>query len=77
MHIKGISFVSNKNNKKYLKEIIKEKQHSNDFLQSILDSVPDAMITINSDAKIHSLNPAAEKMFGYQENEVLVQYLLN
>jgi PAS domain S-box-containing protein len=39
-------------------------------IQSIVDSVVDAIITINGDGTVESLNAAAEKMFGYTADEV-------
>ena len=39
-------------------------------LQSILDTVPDAMIVIDEDGLIRDFSPAAERMFGWQNDEV-------
>lgn len=40
-------------------------------LQSILSTIPDAMVVIDRRARILSLSSAAEKMFGYAEHEVI------
>lgn len=40
-------------------------------LQSILNTVPDAMIVIDSSGSINSFSTAAENLFGYSANEVL------
>lgn len=40
-------------------------------LQSILDTVPDAMIVIDAAANIESFSNAAERMFGYNADEIL------
>jgi len=40
-------------------------------LQSILDTVPDAMIVIDTEGKIHSFSTAAERLFGYRPIEVI------
>lgn len=40
-------------------------------LRSILDTVPDAMIVIDSKGLIGSFSAAAERLFGYDRNEVL------
>ena len=42
-------------------------------LQSIVNAIPDAIITINRDGIIDFFNPAAERMFGYRADEVLGQ----
>ena len=39
-------------------------------LQSILDTVPDAMIVVDAEANIESFSNAAERMFGYNADEV-------
>jgi two-component system sensor kinase FixL len=39
-------------------------------LQSILDTVPDAMIVIDERGAIHSFSTAAERLFGYRAAEV-------
>jgi two-component system sensor kinase FixL len=39
-------------------------------LQSILDTVPDAMIVIDAEGTIESFSNAAERLFGYQAEEV-------
>lgn len=40
-------------------------------VSSILNSVQDAIITINTDGIIESVNPATEKMFGYHSSELI------
>ncbi|MCF8707687.1 PAS domain-containing sensor histidine kinase [Rhizorhapis sp. SPR117] len=40
-------------------------------LRSILDTVPDAMVVIDQRGIIQSFSTAAERLFGYAENEVL------
>lgn len=42
-------------------------------LRSILDTVPDAMIVIDTHAIIHSFSKAAERLFGYNSAEVIGQ----
>jgi two-component system sensor kinase FixL len=39
-------------------------------LQSILDTVPDAMIVIDEQGAVHSFSAAAERLFGYRAAEV-------
>jgi two-component system sensor kinase FixL len=40
-------------------------------LQSILDTVPEAMIVIDERGVVHSFSSAAERLFGYAADEVL------
>ena len=40
-------------------------------LRSILETVPDAMIVIDEDGRILSFSTAAERMFGFKEEELL------
>lgn len=42
-------------------------------LESILDTVPDAMVVIDRVGRIHSFSRAAERLFGYASQEVLEQ----
>ena len=41
------------------------------LLRSVIDTAPDAIITIESDGRIRSFSPAAERMFGYDAEEVV------
>lgn len=49
-----------------------EREHQ---LQTVVDTVVDAIITINAEGKIESFNHAAEELFGYLEHEVQNQSL--
>lgn len=51
------------------------RQVSDQSIQAIANSVQDAVILMDSDGRISLWNPAAEKMFGYRQNEVLGQQL--
>ncbi|WP_447954095.1 PAS domain-containing sensor histidine kinase [Sphingopyxis chilensis] len=46
-------------------------QTSETHLRSILDNVPDAMVVINERGSIQSFSAAAERLFGYEESDVL------
>jgi PAS domain S-box-containing protein len=50
---------------------ITEKAKSEAQLQSILNVVPDAIITIDEQGLIASFSPAAEKIFGYTATEIV------
>lgn len=41
------------------------------FVTSVLDSMLDAVITINAQGVVQSMNRAGEKMFGYTANEII------
>lgn len=43
------------------------------YLQSILNTVPDAMISIDERGQVLSFNPAAERLFGFPSNEICGQ----
>ena len=51
------------------RHVIEREAH----LQSILDTVPDAMIVISDKGIVQSFSPAAERMFSYSRDEVLGQ----
>lgn len=40
-------------------------------LKSILNTIPDAMIVIDEQGSMQSFSPAAERLFGYQADEVI------
>jgi two-component system sensor kinase FixL len=42
-------------------------------LQSILDAVPDALVTVDEDGRIESFGAAASRLFGYDEAELVGQ----
>ena len=40
-------------------------------IRSIIENILDGMITVDENGMICSINPAAERMFGYRENEMV------
>lgn len=52
-------------------EFVHQARQEADRLHSILDTAVDGIITIKSDGAIEKFNRAAERIFGYQENEVV------
>ncbi len=63
-----------------LTEVIQERTRAADELekkerqlQGLIDCVPDGVITITEDRLISGFSPAAQKMFGYNEQEILGQ----
>ena len=51
--------------------VLRERQNAR--YHAIVDSAPDAMITINPDRTIQWMNGAAEKVFGYAHDQLLGQ----
>jgi two-component system sensor kinase FixL len=51
--------------------IAEQAQEREARLRSILETVPDAIITIDETGAIESFSPAAERLFGYAESEVI------
>jgi two-component system sensor kinase FixL len=43
------------------------------LLHSVIDTAPDAIITIESDGQVRSFSPASERLFGYRAEEVIGQ----
>ena len=41
------------------------------LLQTIIETSPDGIITIDASGAIESFNPASEELFGYGEDEVI------
>ncbi len=56
-----------------LKQIKGELEKSQDQLQAIIHNVMDGIITINESGEMQGFNPAAEKIFGYTQQEVVGQ----
>ncbi len=52
-------------------DALNEVEQSNAILQSILTTIPDAMIAIDEQGTIILFSKMAEQMFGYQESEIL------
>jgi len=57
----------------HIEQTAKELKEQKDFLQSILETIPDAIITIDETGKIQMVNAAMEKIFGYSAAELLGQ----
>lgn len=53
---------------KTLFDRLKESEEQN---RAILENVVDAILTINEDAIVQSMNPSAERIFGYNRSEVI------
>lgn len=51
--------------------LLKETQEAHAKVQAIITNIFDAVIIINEQGVIESLNPAAEKIFGYSESDII------
>ena len=51
-------------------------QWLNDYAPQILDAVVDAILTIDCEGNIQSVNLATLKLFGYRENELIGEQLV-
>ncbi len=60
-----------KKSKEDHEQAIKTAQHSESINRAIINTMADAVITINDHGNIESFNPAAERIFGYDSSEVL------
>jgi PAS domain S-box-containing protein len=59
----------------HLEELVKERTirlaESESRVRTIMDSMLDGLVTINTNSVIEAFNPAAEKIFGYSAQEVI------
>lgn len=55
----------------FLRTQLSESREFLNHLRTVLETVVDGIITIDSHGLIQSFNPAAEKLFGYQAQEVM------
>jgi len=69
----GTQIIATVCNIQSLKSVEKELEESEAHKQAILESSVDGIITINEKGLIQSFNKAAQKIFGYHENEVVGQ----
>ena len=60
-----------------LKQAQQELRKREQRLRSVLDAAADAIITVNSNARILSFNPAAEAMFGHETREIMGQGIVD
>ena len=55
----------------HLKQVKGELETSQSQLQAIIRNVMDGIVTVNASGEIQGFNPAAEKIFGYTQQETL------
>ncbi len=56
-----------------LKNAVRELEHSEARTRAILDAAVDAILTIETNGRVESMNPAAERLFGFPSPEVIGQ----
>ncbi len=56
-----------------IRKAIQELEHSEARTRAILDAAVNAILTIDPSGLVESMNPAAERLFGYPSNEVVGQ----
>ena len=56
-----------------LAEVLKKLAHEKERAEITLNSISDAVITVNASGTVKSFNPAAEKLFGYTADQVVDQ----
>ncbi|GJL78898.1 MAG: hypothetical protein NPINA01_18870 [Nitrospinaceae bacterium] len=52
-------------------KLVEAKSYLEARTNSVLDNIPDGIITIGETGSINTFNPAAERLFGYRSSEVL------
>jgi len=66
--VEGLAVYFSDQTERYLAR--KEAAEHAERTQAVLESASDAIITVNEEGLIESINPAAEKMFGYSPDEL-------
>ena len=56
---------------KHARELNQQLQRNEERIRAVLNQVDEGIVSITSDGRVHTFNPAAERMFGYTEQEVL------
>ena len=51
-------------------QTLAEREEAEAKIRTILETAPDAMLTVSSDGVIEGVNPAAEVLFGYRQSQV-------
>jgi PAS domain S-box-containing protein len=57
--------------KGYKEDITNELEYQRKYLEAVVNSVLEGIITINKNGTIQTFNPAAENIFGYESNDVI------
>ena len=52
-----------------------ERNRTTDLLRTVLGSVADAIITLDEDGTVRSINPATERLFGYPPSEIVGEHV--
>lgn len=57
----------------WVQPLMRELEETRSRLQEVLIHIPDAVVTIDEDGRIESVNGAAERLFGYTRQELLAE----
>ena len=60
-------------NTRQIGAVAKELKEEKEYLQTILETIPDAIVTIDSHGMIQMINSATEKAFGYDRSDLIGQ----
>jgi len=63
-----LAIVRDVTDRKRLEQEVRKRQL---YLEGVLESAPDAIITLDTDHKVSEWNPGAEKLFGYSSEEAV------
>jgi two-component system, LuxR family, sensor kinase FixL len=69
-------FIVDITDRKALEQTLSEREHRLQSLETIIDSIDDAIVTITLDGLVTSWNSAAERIFGYSATEMIGQSIL-
>ncbi len=56
-------------------QLYAEIKETKGYLENLIDSAGDAIITVNGEDRVTSWNPAAERIFGYRSRDILHQMI--
>jgi PAS domain S-box-containing protein len=67
----GLLVVSNSYSFVLVRRQLEELEGAETHIRSVIENILDGMITVDENGVIRSMNPAAEKMFGCRDNEMI------
>jgi PAS domain S-box-containing protein len=67
----GLLVVSNSYSFVFVRRQLNKLENAETHIRSVIENILDGMITLDESGVIRSMNPAAEKMFGCRDNEMI------